>query len=86
MIIRKVRIEDAKELLLMQKQLDKETQYLIFEVGERQTTIEEQINIIKWNTNKGNPLFLVEVGGILVGFLRGLRGHTNKVKSNLFIS
>ncbi len=86
MIIREVLKEDAEKYLKMLKKIDEQTKFMMFEPGERKTTIEDQISIIKNNRKDGNPMFLAEVDGEIVGFLGGLKGRCNRVKHSLYIA
>jgi len=86
MIIRKVLLEDAEKYLQMLKTLDEQTNFMMFEPGERKTTLEEQKNIIKNNNENGNPMFLMEVEGEIVGFLEGVRDKYNRVNHSLYIA
>ena len=42
MIIRSIRENDSENFLLLCNQLDQETQFMMFEPGERTTTVAEQ--------------------------------------------
>lgn len=86
MIIREVVEEDAKEYLQMLKRLDEQTKFMMFEPGERRTTLKEQKNIIKNKRENGNPIFLAEVEGEIVGFLGGTRGEYNRIRHSLYIA
>lgn len=85
MILRKVEIEDAEKFLDMLKQLDNETKNLMFEPGERKTSIEEMKSRIK-NINASNSLMLVaEKEQNIVGFLSAQRGFANRIKHSSYI-
>ena len=86
MIIREVLEGDAKKYLQMLKKLDEQTKFMMFEPGERKTTLEDQKKIIKNNKKNGNPMFLAEVEGEIVGFLGGTRGNYNRIKHSLYIA
>lgn len=85
MIIRKVKLEDAEELLNMLKQLDSETKYMMYEPGERKTSIEEMKATIE-QINASNSLMLVaEEEKKIVGFLSAERGFANRIKHSAYI-
>ena len=86
MIVREVLLEDAERYLQMLKVLDEQTNFMMFEPGERKTTLEDQINIIKNNIKNDNPMFLMEEEGEIIGFLGGIRGRCNRVKHSLYIA
>lgn len=45
--IRTIRENDAEDFLFLLKKLDEETAFMLFEPGERLTTVEEQREIIR---------------------------------------
>lgn len=85
MIIRKVEVEDTEALLNMLKQLDCETKNMMYEPGERRTSIEEmKANIT--NINASNSLMLIaEDKETVVGFLSAERGFANRIKHSAYI-
>lgn len=85
MIIRKVEVEDSEALLTMLKQLDCETKNMMYEKGERKTSIEEmKSNII--DINASNSLMLVaEDKETIDGFLSAERGFANRIKHSAYI-
>ncbi|UUV16918.1 GNAT family N-acetyltransferase [Fusobacteria bacterium ZRK30] len=86
MIVREVLLEDAEKYLQMLKILDEQTNFLMFEPGERKTTLEDQKNIIKYNVENKIPMFLMEIEGEIVGFLKGVRYKCNRMNQNLHIA
>ncbi len=86
MKIRQIEVEDAEKFLKMLKQLDGETEFMMYEPGERRTTLEEQREIIERVQKNGDPLFLVEKKNEIVGFLGGRRGSCNRVKHTVYIA
>jgi RimJ/RimL family protein N-acetyltransferase len=85
MIIRKAEVIDAEALLNMLKQLDCETKNMMYEPGERRTSIEEmKYNIA--NINASNSLMLIaEDKETVVGFLSADRGFANRIKHSAYI-
>ncbi|MCJ8337408.1 MAG: GNAT family N-acetyltransferase [Pseudomonadales bacterium] len=72
MIIRRVTISDAGSLLKLMYQLDTETQFMLMEVGERTTTVEQQAKIIESFSGSSSKVMLVagldeEILGFVVG-------------------
>lgn len=58
-MIREIRESNAEEFLNLCKNIDAETQFMMFEPGERPTTIEEQRKGIKDILSKDNQTILV---------------------------
>ncbi|MEJ8555082.1 GNAT family N-acetyltransferase [Tepidibacter sp. Z1-5] len=85
MIIRRIETKDSQKFLNMLKQLDNETNNMMFETGERKTTIEEmESNISNINNSKSLTL-VVEDNGNIVGFLSVERGVANRIKHSAYI-
>lgn len=85
MIIRKLDEKDSEEFLNMLKQLDNETKNMMYEPGERKTTIEDVKSNIK-NIKCSNSLTLVaEENDNIVGFLSAKRGFANRIKHSAYI-
>lgn len=85
MIIRKVKLEDAEELLNMLKQLDSETKYMMYEPGERKTSIEEMKANIEQIDSSNSLMLVAEEEEKIVGFLSAERGFANRIKHSAYI-
>ena len=73
--IRSIHEGDADEFLDLSKRLDEETQFMMLELGERQTTAEEQRERIRAILAKDNQIIFVAEGeGRLLGYVAGLGG------------
>ena len=73
--IRQIRETDAGAFLALCKALDDETQFMLLEPGERQTTVKEQQDRIRGILSKDNHTILIaENDGGLVGYVAGLGG------------
>ena len=85
--IREIRQEDAEKFLDLRKQLDTETRFMMLEPGERQTTPEEQREMIeKWLAQKNNIVLVGEdEDGRLVGFLTAAGGTYRRNRHNVYI-
>ena len=59
MEIRKIQIEDAKNLLNLLTKLDTETTFLLYEKDERNSTIEQQRKNIQEQLEKGSLTFVL---------------------------
>lgn len=85
LIIRKIEVKDSEKFLKMLDQLDHETKNMMFEPGERTTTVEEMEANIK-NIIRRNSLTLVAVeNDHIVGFLTAERGFANRIKHSAYI-
>ena len=71
MEIRELRIDDAEKFLNLINITEGETPYLLYEKGERKTTIEQEKEIILKGKKNGNIAFVVVEKGRLVGFVWG---------------
>jgi len=70
MNIRSINESDSEEFLLLSKMLDQETKFMMFEPGERTTTVDEQRQRIKNVLSHDNQMiFVAEHENRLVGFL-----------------
>ncbi|GMV68543.1 MAG: hypothetical protein AMXMBFR76_09820 [Pseudomonadota bacterium] len=70
MIVRPICERDAEAFIVLCKQLDEESQYMLLEPGERTTTVDEQRNMIKSMSFRDNQMILVvEEEHKLVAFL-----------------
>ncbi|WP_333473049.1 GNAT family N-acetyltransferase [Crassaminicella thermophila] len=84
-MIRKIKEDDAGMFLNMLKRLDNETKNMMFEPGERKTTVDEIKADIR-NLYHSNSLILVaEENGEIVGFLSAERGFANRIKHSAYI-
>jgi len=81
MSIRKIRTGDAEGFLLLRQQLEVETNFLLLEPGERNTTVKEVIAQIQAANGQGNQMiWVVEDEGNLIGYLAvsGGKFHRNR--------
>jgi RimJ/RimL family protein N-acetyltransferase len=74
LLVREIREEDAEDLLELLKRLDTETSFMMYEPGERKTTVAEQRGTIRSLLSTHNRTILIaELSGRLAGFL-GVNG------------
>ena len=72
MNIRPIEVTDAEQFLGLSKKLD-ESNFMLYEAGERKTTIEQQRKSIETILAKqNNTLFVAEVESNLVGFIAAI--------------
>jgi hypothetical protein len=76
MKIRKITESDAENFLQLCKTIDAESDLMLFEPGERQTTVEQQrariTNILKTGRS---TIFVAEMNHRLVGYLAAIGGE-----------
>ncbi|MEG0483552.1 MAG: GNAT family N-acetyltransferase [Acinetobacter sp.] len=81
MEIRKIETQDAESLINFFNQLDVETEFMLFEVGERPIALSQQIEFIKTlNTSENEKIFIAIDQKHIVGFIALSRKPFNKVK------
>ncbi|MGM7700620.1 GNAT family N-acetyltransferase [Pseudalkalibacillus sp. Hm43] len=87
MKIRQIKESDAKAFLKLLKQLDGETEFMLFEDGERTTTINEQASKIKSITHDPHStIFVVEKEARLIGFLGAMGNAQNRRRHSIHIA
>ena len=68
--IREIKREDAKQYLTLCQQLDEETQYMLFEPGERDLSIQEQEEKIEHILlQKHSTILVADNGEQIIGFI-----------------
>ena len=86
MIIRSIREDDSGNFLLLCKQLDQETQFMLLEPGERTTTLEQQRQKIQDLLSQDNQaIFVAEHQYQLVGFLGAYGGSYQRNRNCAYI-
>ena len=87
LVIRESRVEDAETYLELCKQLDAESDFLLYEEGERETNIVEQKKSIENIIETDNSTILVaEDKKGLIGYLLARGGNARRNKHNLYIA
>lgn len=87
-IYRKLRVEEAQKFWDMMNELDKETKFMMYEVGERE---EKAVNLQALecqiqNAIKDNDFLLIaEVEGEIAGYLSAERGVPNRIKHTAYV-
>jgi RimJ/RimL family protein N-acetyltransferase len=85
-MIREIRESDAEEFLNLCKNIDAETQFMMFEPGERPTTIEEQRKGIKDILSRDNQTILVaEKDNQLIGYLAAYGGRCKRNRHSVYL-
>lgn len=86
MLIRPIRPDDAEQLLQLKLQIDRETSFMLFEVGERKMTLVEQREAIeRLLADNISMIFVAEYDGQIVGYLSATGSHLKKIQYTLYI-
>ena len=84
--IRYARVEDAASLVWLFKQLDEETNFMLFEPQERTITEEQQANrLMAFEGSPTETMFVAESNGTILGFAVGIGGSANRNRHSLSI-
>lgn len=84
--IRHANEDDAEMWLALARRIDDETRFMMFEPGERTTTVEEQRSRFRAMTASGNQvMFVAEVGGEPVGYLGAMGGHLHRTRHKVYV-
>jgi len=85
-ITRKIKEGDAEEFLSLCRKVDAETLFMMFEPGERPTTIEEQRSEIGEILLRDNQtIFVAENDGQLIGYLAAYGGKYKRNRQTAYI-
>jgi len=85
-LIREITEVDSKRYLELNKRLDQETSFMLFESGERTTTIEQQRTMISLIIKSENSnLIVAESSDRLVGHLMVIGGNTKRIRHRAHI-
>ena len=85
MIIREAKPCDAESIVKLFNKLDSETEYMLFEPGERKTTVQEQEKICKEFAESDNKImFIVQNDSSVVGFVVGIGGLFIRNRHSLY--
>ena len=85
MKIRRCEINDADNMLKMLLDLDKETEYMLFEADERPNDINRVKAMINQSINGDNLLLIATEDDNIIGFLSAQRGIIRKIKHTAYI-
>jgi RimJ/RimL family protein N-acetyltransferase len=85
-IIREIKESDAENFLNLCNRIDVETPYMMFEPGERPTTIEDQRNEIRDILSRDNQtIFIAEKDDQLIGYLAAYGGRYKRNMQTVYI-
>lgn len=79
--LREITISDAKPFLQLQLQLDKEASYMLYEPGERTTTVREQRKAIAdIQQSPSSTIFVAEHDKKLIGYLSVFGSRLQRIR------
>ncbi|WP_217587461.1 GNAT family N-acetyltransferase [Lentibacillus saliphilus] len=85
MIIRPIAVSDAKQFLELSKKIDA-SGFMLYEPGERETTVEQQRKSIERILSEKKSIFFVaEVEGEIVGFIAALGGTLKRNQHSAYL-
>lgn len=85
MIIRPIEVRDAEKFLALSKEIDG-SGFMLFEPGERKTTVEQQKKSIKHILSEQNSnIFVAEVEDRLVGYITVLGGNVQRNRHRAYL-
>ncbi|WP_096188170.1 GNAT family N-acetyltransferase [Evansella halocellulosilytica] len=87
MNIRVINVDDAQQFIELNKQLDEETSFMLYERGERKTTVEKQENMIKnIRESKEKEIYVVESDDHqLIGYIALFGGSVERNRHSAYI-
>ncbi|MCM3782773.1 GNAT family N-acetyltransferase [Neobacillus mesonae] len=86
MEIREVQIQDADQLFKLNHELDRETEFMLYEPGERKATVESQEKRIKGMLESGHSTILVAVDeGRIIGHLGIIGSELMRKKHTAYV-
>ncbi|WP_159084658.1 GNAT family N-acetyltransferase [Dongshaea marina] len=78
-MIRQAEIKDAPQLLDLFSTLDSESDFMLYEAGERSTTLEQQQGILEnFSRCEEDVMLVCEQEELILGFIVGIGGKANK--------
>ena len=86
MVIREITVDDAAAFLALRRKLDEETKFMMYEPGERKTTVDQQRNELEQLLLERTSLIVVcEMDNRLVGALTARRMNLNRVNHSAYV-
>jgi RimJ/RimL family protein N-acetyltransferase len=86
MVIREVNNEDAEGLVRLIKQVESDSQYMLFEAGERNIEPEQQVKRIEAMKKDGkSTIFVAEEKDELIGYLIVMGGNAIRNKHSVYL-
>ena len=84
-IYRRADMEDVDRLWYMMDALDGETEFMLYEPGERPKDLARLMASVNASVEDGDLLLLCEAEGEIVGYIYAQRGALNRIKHTAYI-
>lgn len=85
MNIRTLKKHDAEDYLNLMRQLDRESEYMLYEIDERKTTVSQMAERIEDIHHTGGVLLGAYEADRLVGFVSLDRGFANRIRHSGYV-
>lgn len=86
MLIREIKLDDAESLINLIKQVESESQFMLFESGERNIGPEQQEKRIEAMKKEGNStIFVAEENNELIGYLIAMGANAKRNKHSVYL-
>jgi RimJ/RimL family protein N-acetyltransferase len=86
MLIREIKIDDAKDLINVIKEVESNSVYMLMEANERKTTPEQQQKLLQRIKQQNNStIFVAEEQRELVGYLIAIGGTAQRTKHSTYL-
>ncbi len=86
MIVREIKTEDAEKLANLMKQVEADSQYMLWEAGERTFQPEKQLKMIQeMNGSENSTILVAEKDTDLTGFLLSFGGSARRNKHSVYV-
>lgn len=86
MKIREVKVGDEEQFLTLLRKVDQESDFMLYEHGERKATVEQQKNVlIGLEKDERSTFFVVEQEGEFVGYLMAKGGFAKRKQHTLYL-
>ncbi|WP_175989236.1 GNAT family N-acetyltransferase [Bacillus sp. Marseille-Q1617] len=86
MIIKEIHTEDADKLLMLIKEVESHSEFMLMAPGERQTSIEQQRKMIERIQKQKNAVILTaEDDGRLIGYLMAIGGTVKRTRHSAYL-
>ena len=86
MIIREICGEDSEKFRNLVKEVDANSDFMLMEPGERQTTPEQQRNVLeRFSQESHSTIFVAEENEKLVGYLMAIGGSVKRTKHSAYL-
>ncbi|PAD21656.1 GNAT family N-acetyltransferase [Terribacillus saccharophilus] len=81
MLIREIRIDDGENFINLVKEVERKSDFMLMEAGERKTTPEQQQKQLeRFEQQNNSTIFVAEEKGKLVGYLIAIGGTVKRTK------